>query len=210
MEKINAIPSFFTCVQDHGLECDNYYFKQGSKIGLTREDLTECGLPDERMWIHRGIINRIVKASKELHDEYGFNLVIKDAWRPIALYKAIIKKRRGLGLEVDGLFNEESMPHATGLAFDITLKDDGGETVFLYDDKRLGPKSRFMEFYLGNQDAHAIELRSINLIIQSAFEKKFIVLGECSARFGTFNVQPLKELLDCEFVSLNSTQSYRT
>ncbi len=142
------IPEGFSRLQSFGVQCSNYYWNAGGeKIGITHADLASIGILDEGMYLHYDVVRKIINIRKSLMSEYGWDLLIKDAWRPLALYRLIIEKRRERGLQVEGLFNFEKLPHSTGLAVDAVLTEQGGKPLYLYDLEKDGPGSRFLDFY---------------------------------------------------------------
>ena len=170
MSRSNGVPKHFLSLQELGIPCQNYYTGPGGeKIGLTPEILRQLGLHDDTLWVHPSVLSKLEMASMRISDQ-GFNILVKDAWRPVALYQKIISLRRERGLQVEGLINGVSMPHATGLAVDVVLADPKTkQPVMMRNHKRDGHDSIYLNHYLRKPGNDCREFQRLQDILVYAF-----------------------------------------
>lgn len=110
--------------------------------------------------------------------KHGYNLVVRDGFRSVYLYQAIAAHRRQKGLRVEGLFNLKDMPHATGLAVDVSLEtlDENPKPVWI----RLatdGPNGEKFGFYAGKQDEQSRAFHQRQQMLLQAFARQNFELG---------------------------------
>ena len=172
------IPGNFWSLQQFGFDCNNYYTGVGGeKIGLTPEILSEVGLMDDTLWIHPSVLCKLEMASSQVSSQ-GFHILVKDAWRPVALYKHIVSKRKEKGLQVDGLINEETMPHATGMAIDVVLVDPRNhKPVMMRDHARDGAESIYVNYYIKKQGEDCRRFQRLQDILVLSFVGSGFKLG---------------------------------
>lgn len=178
------IPKHFVSLQEFGYKCDNYYVGSGGlAIGLTPEILAEVGFTNDTLWVHPDLIDPLHKFKNYLY-ALGFGLIIKDAWRPKALYKHIAKHRKSKGLPVDKFLNLQSMPHATGMAIDIVLTCSvSGRVIWTRDQPRDGDDSCFYGFYKDQGDYWSKEYHKLQTVMVESAQRAGFELGSKNEYF---------------------------
>jgi len=182
---MKSIPKHFVSLQKLGYKCINYYFgKGGQEIGLSKEFLHSIGITNDTLWAHPDILKRL-RTAQQILNRAGYDFAIKDAFRPVALVEEICRLRKEQGKEVEKLISQEKMPHATGMAIDVTLyeffEDENefyiDEEVYTRDNKKDGDDCSYVGFYEGKTDADSINFQNIQKILIGAFHRAGFVLG---------------------------------
>lgn len=165
-----SVPSVFVSLQKHGYRCENYYTGNGGKkIGLTEEILRSVGLADDTLWVHHLVLTKLELASRIVMG-HGYNILIKDAWRPVLLYDHIIRLNEKSGLPTAGLLNGETKPHSTGMAIDVVLLDiETNHPVMMRNGPRDGVFCCFVDFYRDKTEKECVVFQSLQDILVNSF-----------------------------------------
>jgi len=146
----------------YGIKGVNYYWTRRERFGITEEELREASVADGDAYVAERIIGPLRDANAKLR-EHGFELIVKDGYRPPALYRLIQRKRyetRGKE-ETDLLLNMETMPHASGYVVDVNLvRLDTGEEAMLRDSND-DPGAFFIDFYRSRDDPKGWEFQRL-------------------------------------------------
>lgn len=165
-------------------ECNNYYAGDGGdRIGLIQEEKTLLGLRGiKSMWVHPDTYHSLLYVREEIR-KHGFDIIVRDGLRTKRLYDAIAKHRRKLGLRVEGLINLKNMPHATGLAVDVSLVTyNEARTLTWIRFQSDGDQAEKFGFYANCRDKQRRQFHRLQKMLLSAFEKfgyELGVLREC-------------------------------
>jgi D-alanyl-D-alanine dipeptidase len=139
--------------------------------------LARAGIKDKKLWIHPDVMEPLAEATRKMHRE-GFDILINDAWRPIALYALIARKREEKGMDVKSLINMETMPHSTGKSIDIIPIDPTTrQDMITRNQPRDGVDSCFVGFYDDKIDSESLEYSRIQNIMLDSFLSSGFVLG---------------------------------
>jgi D-alanyl-D-alanine dipeptidase len=178
VKRSKKVPGHFWPLQELGVRCENYYTGDGGKkIGLTPEILREVGLVDDTLWIHPSVMSKLEMASMKILAK-GFHILVKDAWRPVKLYRHIVSQRKMKGLHVEGLINEETMPHATGMAIDVVLVNPTTNSpVMMRNHARDGQESIFVNYYTRRHGDDCREFQRLQDILIFSFIEVGFRLG---------------------------------
>lgn len=146
-------PSDLVYIDEYGLLGSNFYWHKYAVHGLTKADITNTGLTNDRVQVSEKIIGELVSIDKELRNR-GFRLYIKEGYRSKALYEVAYKRRvEKYGKEAtDSILNMEAMPHALGTSVDVALWDlDKNKEVYMRQGED-GLPALFINFYRGKED----------------------------------------------------------
>ncbi|HEY0010653.1 MAG TPA: hypothetical protein VGB97_01915 [Candidatus Paceibacterota bacterium] len=146
-------PIDFVYIDDYGLLGSNFYWHKYANHGLSKEDILAAGVVDDRVQVHKSLIDPLLSAEQELR-ERGWRLYVKEGYRSDALYQIVYERRvEKYGKEAtDSLLNLEGRPHATGHSVDVAIWDEAeNKEVYLRrgDD---GLPALFIGFYRGKED----------------------------------------------------------
>lgn len=133
-------------INEYKLLGGNFYWYKGIEIGLSKEELNEVGLKDDRVLVHKDIIESLKNADQILKSK-GYGLYITEGYRSKELYELINKKiKEKIGeQETSRILNMIDMPHATGKSVDVALWHDGKKMIL--HDKEDGINGYFIDFY---------------------------------------------------------------
>lgn len=147
------VPTDLVYIDKYGLLGSNFYWYKYETHGLTKQDIIDAGLTNDRVQVSKRIINILVEIDCELQSE-NRRLYIKEGYRSETLYNMVYKRRvEKYGKDItDTILNMEAMPHAEGLTVDATLWD-------LKEDKEIylrrpedGTAALFVGFYKDKKD----------------------------------------------------------
>lgn len=159
------IPEHFVKLQDYGFKCSNYYTGEGGRrIGITTAHLQALGFVDDSMYVHPALIEDLKNVEADLLEQ-GYGIVIKDAFRPVALIKLIVSLRKAQQLPVASLFNTETMPHSTGLAIDAVLTDQKTGTEMRMRNGAHGVEACKVNFYRHSIKPDEMEMHRLQRIL---------------------------------------------
>jgi D-alanyl-D-alanine dipeptidase len=138
-------------LDEYGILGSNFYFQKGKEIGMTKEELHSVGLSDDRVMVHKDLIEPLKIISKEF-SKLGYELYIKEGYRSKELYELVNQKMIDkLGEEAKNkILNMKDMPHSTGKSVDVALYKNG-EHIKLHNIKD-GVECYFIDFYKGKND----------------------------------------------------------
>lgn len=133
-------------IDEHNLLGSNFYWHKGIEIGLSKEELNKVGLQDDRVLVHRYIIEALKNADQILKSK-GYGLYITEGYRSKELYDLINKKiKEKIGeQETSRILNMVDMPHTTGKSIDIALWRNGKKLIL--HNKEDGINGYFVDFY---------------------------------------------------------------
>lgn len=140
-------------LDQHSIRGINFYWDRRGSYGLTEQELTAVGISDNRVQVHADMIVPLQRVDRELRN-IGYELYVKEGYRPSALYDLIFKKRvQSHGQEdANRLFNMDDRPHATGLSVDVTLWDTHEEAEIFLRNGEDGTDALFVDYYKGKSD----------------------------------------------------------
>ncbi|MDO8507228.1 MAG: hypothetical protein Q7S53_01530 [bacterium] len=149
-------------LSDFGIKSINYYWERRKNFNLSEAELFEVGITGNEAQVDERLIPKL-KEANEIFKKYGYEIIIKDAYRSPELYRLVQKKRyENDGKEItDRTLNAVTMPHATGLAVDINLiKLSDGEEVEMWD-KADWPEGIFVDYYRDRKDTKSQEYQGL-------------------------------------------------
>jgi D-alanyl-D-alanine dipeptidase len=113
---------------------------------MSDDQLQSVGLCNERVQIHKDLIEPIKKADKALQ-ELGYQIYISEGYRSKELYNLINEKisARIGEEETNKILNMTDMPHTTGKSIDVALYKDGA--IVKLHNKEDGINGYFTGFY---------------------------------------------------------------
>ena len=162
-------------IDQYGLLGSNFYWHKYANHGLTKEDILAAGVVDDRVQVHKGMIEPLLLVNKELQ-ERGWRLYIKEGYRSDALYEIVYKRRvEKYGKEeTDSILNLEGRPHALGLSIDAAVWDEKENKEVYLRRGEDGLPALFIGFYEGKGDEeskHYQELQDYlaNLMMRHGF-----------------------------------------
>jgi D-alanyl-D-alanine dipeptidase len=136
------------------------------------------------------LIAPLQKVREQLKPQ-GFDIIVKDSYRPPELYQLVKAKRyeRDGKEKTDKTFNAVLMPHATGYAVDINLIDlKTGEEMKLWDNADW-PDGALVDFYKDRSDAASQNYQKLQtLLIKTMLDNGFELGG--LREFWHFGYQP--------------------
>jgi len=171
--------SDFVYIDDYGLLGYNFYWKKRDSIpGATETDLKKLGLKDNRVQVHKDIIDVLVKIDKEMQ-KHGFRIYIKEGLRTKELYEFVYKKRVELfGKEItDKLLNMKDMPHATGKSVDIELWDQSKKEEVFMRNRNDGTDAYFVNYYRDKGGEQNKKLQELQDLLISTMQNNGFRLG---------------------------------
>ncbi|MCA9354547.1 MAG: hypothetical protein KC877_03455 [Candidatus Kaiserbacteria bacterium] len=135
-------------LREHGIRGINYYWDRREQFGLTEAELAEVGITGNEVLVHMHLIDAL-KAVDAVFRQKGYELYVKEGYRPVELYELVYQKRveSGKADEANRLFNMTDMPHATGLSVDVTLWDIRRQREVYLRDGNDGVDALFVDFY---------------------------------------------------------------
>jgi D-alanyl-D-alanine dipeptidase len=166
--------------KDYGIKGINYYWTRKDKFNLAEDELRSVGVKDNCALVDKRLLPKLKKAN-EIFKHYGFEIIIKDAYRSPELYQLVKKKR----YEIDGKENTDKtldsigMPHSSGQVVDINLvKLSSGQEVEIWD-KKDWPDGIFIDYYRYKTDAKSIEFQRLqNLMVSTMLSLGFKLGGK--------------------------------
>lgn len=166
-------------IDEYGLLGTNFYWKHRNKLpNITDKDLEQIGLVDERVLVHKDIIEILQEIDKKFQEK-GYRMYIKEGYRSKELYELIYQKRVEMfGKErTDALLNMQVMPHASGKTVDVALwsiKED--KEVFLRN-KDDGDGAYFINFYKDKDDAQSKHYQELQDLLINTMQEHGFRLG---------------------------------
>jgi len=146
-------PTDLVYIDEYGLLGSNFYWHKYATHGLSKEDILEARLMNDRVQVSAQIIDKLIAIDAELQKR-GQRLYIKEGYRSEILYKIVYKRRiEKYGKEAtDSLLNMDAMPHALGLSVDVAMWNatEGKEVYMRKGDD--GAPALFIGFYKGKED----------------------------------------------------------
>jgi len=190
--KTGTIPEHFVSLNQLGYNCSSCWTgDKGKELGLTRNFLMKTGLIDGTLWIHRDVLNKLSNVRTTLQG-YGFDMLVKEAYRPIILDLEINRLLKEANLPADKLINLKDRSHSTGMALDVVLCDfdeyvdeeneggviqEIGEEVDMKDPENHSPEINHVDYCVGKQDADNINYQNLRILLVKAFLNEGFVLG---------------------------------
>lgn len=162
-------------IDQHGLLGSNFYWHKYAAHGLSKEDILEAGLTDDRVQVSSKIIEILVAIDAQLQKK-GWRLYIKEGYRSKTLYQIVYDRRvEKYGKEqTESILNLKDMPHAEGLSVDVAIWDiEKDKEVYLRkgDD---GIDALFINFYRNKEDDESKQYQGLqdylaNLMMEEGF-----------------------------------------
>lgn len=156
-------------VNDHGIKGINYYWVRREMYDIDLVELENIGIHDDKAYVDEKIIPLLDRANVILAP-YGYEIIIKDAYRSTELYKLIqVKRYAKFGKEqTDKILNTASMPHSNGRTVDVGLLDlVSGEEVPMRN-KKDDPDNFFINYYREKTDAESVEYQRLqDLLVET-------------------------------------------
>ncbi len=136
----------FVYIDENDLLGSNFYWHKGVEVGIPKEVLAKVGLQDERVSVHKDIVEALKNADKVLQEK-GYRIFITEGHRSKELYTLINEKiAEKIGeQEKNRILNMKDMPHSTGKSVDVALWQDNKK--ILLHDKKDGINGYFVDFY---------------------------------------------------------------
>jgi D-alanyl-D-alanine dipeptidase len=140
-------------IDNYGILGSNFYWHKYANHGLSKKDILDAGVVDDRVQVHPDMIEELLLVNKELQ-EHGWCLYIKEGYRSDALYEIVYKRRvEKYGKEAtDSLLNLEGRPHALGLSIDAAIWDQKENKEIYLRRGEDGLPALFIGFYEGKED----------------------------------------------------------
>jgi len=161
----------FVYIDDFELFGNNFYFRKGEKLGLSNDELKAVNLVNDRVMVHKDLIEPLKRVNEEFFKKLGYQLYISEGYRSKKLYELLNKKMiERLGESgKEKILNTIEMPHSTGKSVDVALYSDG-EVVRLHN-KEDGIDGYFIDFYKGKNDFYQdTQQKIIKIMIDNGFE----------------------------------------
>jgi len=166
-------------VTNFGIKGINYYWERRDKFNLSAEELASVGVLGNIALVEPKLIPKLTQANRLLK-EYGYEIVVKDAYRSPELYNLVRKKR----YEIDGKINTDrtlstgANPHSSGKAVDINLIElRTGLEVEIWG-KSDWPNGVFINYYRNKKDKKSKNYQSLQDLLQSTMTKVGFSLGK--------------------------------
>lgn len=155
-------PNDLVYIDEYGLPGSNFYWHKYETHGLSKEDILNAGLIDDRVQVSRQIVDALVALDGEFQKR-GWRLYIKEGYRSKALYKIVYERRVAkFGKEItDTILNINSMPHATGLTVDVSIWDIETEKEVFMRKKEDGIPAFFVHFYRDKKDPESVHCQEL-------------------------------------------------
>jgi D-alanyl-D-alanine dipeptidase len=169
----------FVYINQYGLLGSNFYWNKYEVKGITKEEILAVGLTDDRVQVHKDIIDILVKIDS-LFREKGYRLYIKEGYRSKDLYDLVYRKRVAKfgKKETDSLLNMEAMPHASGRTVDIALWDpEENKEVYLRKGED-GTQALFVDFYKGKDAEESKRYQTLQELLIHTMQDHGFRLGK--------------------------------
>ena len=170
MNDLNLVP-----IDEYGLLGESYYWVNRKRLSIKESDLCAAGISDDRVLVHKKIIEPLLQADYALRRD-GYRLFVKEGWRSNALYDLAYKDfvRKHGKKKADRLFNLDDRPHATGCSVDVVLWSiEEGGIVYMRDAKD-GQAACFVDFYHRQKSPKAAAYHHRQqLLIRAMFDAGF-------------------------------------
>jgi len=188
-----ARPGDLTYIDEHGLLGSSYYFSSRSKWNITKEELANIGITDDRIQVHRDIVPAL-KAADEKFQKRGLRMYLREGYRSPALYELAFNKRKDKfgEKETNRLLNIKDKPHATGKAVDISLWDTVKEEKVPTRGDKDGLESLLIDFYKGKADSESKHYQELQEYIMNTMISCGFHLGKLREYFH-FNYFPITD-----------------
>ncbi len=146
-------PTDLVYIDDYGLLGSNFYWHKYATHGLTKEDIMQAGLKDDRVRVSKQIIDKLAAIDQKLQEK-GWRLYIKEGYRSEEIYKIVYQRRvEKYGKEVtDSILNMNTMPHALGLSVDVAIWDTKENKEIHMRRSEDGVPALFIDFYKNKKD----------------------------------------------------------
>ena len=146
-------PADLVYIDAYGLLGSNFYWHKYAAHGLSKEDILEAGLVDDRVQVSSKIIDILVKIDSELQKQ-GQRLYIKEGYRSKKLYQIVYDRRvEKYGKEAtESILNLKDMPHAEGLSVDVAIWDIATDKEVYLRKGDDGIDALFIGFYKNKDD----------------------------------------------------------
>lgn len=169
----------FVYIDEYGLLGSNFYWHKYEAKGITREEIISVGLLNDRVRVHKDIINLLVEIDKEIHEKLGCKLYIKEGYRSVNLYELVYKKRvEKFGKEeTDRLLNMADMPHASGKTVDAALWDSKTNKELYMRKGDDGTDALFVNFYKDREDEEGKRYQYLQDTLINTFLNHGFTLG---------------------------------
>lgn len=143
-------------IDNYGLLGSNFYWHKYATHGLSKEDIINAGLTDDRVQVSEKISPILVAIDKDLQKK-GWRLYIKEGYRSEAVYKIVYERRVAkYGKEItDTLLNITTMPHSTGLTVDVAIFDIATNTEIFMRKREEGLPAFFIHYHRGKSDVES-------------------------------------------------------
>ncbi|MDB5266827.1 MAG: hypothetical protein JWN89_642 [Parcubacteria group bacterium] len=165
-------------IDQYGLLGSNFYWHHRADKGLSDQDLIEAELTNDRVLVHRDIIDKLISIDKEFQKR-GYRLYIKEGYRSKKLYEMIYKRRVEMfgKEETDRLLNMKDMPHSFGKSIDVSLRDITGTEEVPMRNKADGTGALFINFYKGKEDEQSKKYQELQDFVLSVMRAHGFKLG---------------------------------
>jgi D-alanyl-D-alanine dipeptidase len=172
------IPEDLVHIDQYGLLGTNYYWHKFANHGLSKEDITEAGLTDDRVQVSEKIVRHLQEVDEELQS-LGWRLYIKEGYRSSALYDIVYKRRveKHGKQETDSLFNLASKPHALGLTVDVSIWDPQTNSEVMMRKREDGTPALFIGFYKSKSDEESKRYQELQDYIAGLMLKRGFRIG---------------------------------
>jgi len=167
-----------TPTENHGIKGINYYFVRREKYEINLLELEMADVKDPKAYVDATLIPLLKKAN-EILTQYGYEIIVKDAYRSAELYGLIQQKRYAkYGKEqTDKILNTVSMPHSSGRAADIGLVQiETGEEIPMRN-KEDDPDNFFIDYYRDKNDPESQEYQRLQDLLVDTMLSLGFVLG---------------------------------
>lgn len=182
-----------TFIDAHGLLGSSYYFSNRSKWNITKEELAEIGIVDDRIQVHKDIISPL-KVADEKFQKRDLRIFLKEGYRSPALYHLVFHKRLAKHGEkqTNRLFNIKDKPHATGKAVDVSLWNGTKGEEIITKDIGDGPEALLVGFYKDKDDPKSNHYQELQEYIINTMTSCGFHLGKLGEYFH-FNYFPITD-----------------
>lgn len=146
-------PADLVYIDEHGLLGSNFYWHKYAAHGLTKEDVLNVGLTDDRVQVSAQIIDKLVEVDQELQKRRR-TLYLKEGYRSRDLYDIVYKRRveKYGKAETDAILNMQDRPHALGLSVDVAIWDPKENKEVYLRNAEDGVAALFIGFYKDKAD----------------------------------------------------------
>ena len=166
-------------LDNYGLLGSNYYWNNHERMGISKEEILEVGLENDRVCVHEDIIDELKSIDEIFQEELGYRLYIREGYRSEELYKLIYRNRsEKFGEEqTDKLLNTKDMPHATGKSVDVSLLDEKTDELVSLRDKNDGVEAMFVDFYKDKNSPEAKRYQKLQKFVINTMQDHGFRLG---------------------------------